>query len=74
MLCYKYWQFNCKIIFVSDVISNESNQPGAYSSSISAHSTAKGKRTEEHKNVISDGNVDLLITLLNIFIHYFFFK
>jgi len=62
LLCYKYSQFNCKIFFVSDVISNESNQPEACSSSISDHSMTKGKRTEERKNVISDGNFDLLMT------------
>lgn len=60
LIICKHCQFNCKIIFISDVISDEINQLEACSSSISTKLLKK--KTKEHKNVISDGNIDLLMT------------
>lgn len=55
------------------MISNESNQLEACSSSISTNVTPKKKKTKEHKHVMSDGNVDLLMTDTYILINYVFF-
>ncbi|XP_008178976.1 probable WRKY transcription factor protein 1 isoform X3 [Acyrthosiphon pisum] len=45
---------NFEADYQQDVISNESNQLGACSSSISTNVTPKKKKTKEHKNVMSD--------------------
>ncbi|XP_016656932.1 probable WRKY transcription factor protein 1 isoform X21 [Acyrthosiphon pisum] len=45
---------NFETDYQQDVISNESNQLGACSSSISTNVTPKKKKTKEHKNVMSD--------------------